>query len=213
MSITLSNQLPSTRKLLKSTALAAAVAGVILLTTVLPAEYGIDPTGIGKVLGLDALASSDDAGAVAPPVPASAGGAEAVSALFEKAKVAFGSNGKQAFEPAAVSLASTPLRQDSLTIELAPGKGQEVKAHMAQGAGMVFSWKATSDVAVDMHGERPDVKGPWTSYAVEGAQRQAEGTFIAPFEGTHGWYWQNRGSTPVIIEVQITGYQADLYQP
>lgn len=31
---------------------------------------------------------------------------------------------------------------------------------MAQGAGMVFSWKATSDVAVDMHGERPDVKGP-----------------------------------------------------
>ena len=53
MSITLSNQLPSTRKLLKSTALAAAVAGVILLTTVLPAEYGIDPTGVGKVLGLD----------------------------------------------------------------------------------------------------------------------------------------------------------------
>ena len=45
----------STPQLLKATALALAVAGAILLTTVLPAEYGIDPTGIGKALGLTAL--------------------------------------------------------------------------------------------------------------------------------------------------------------
>ena len=64
-----------------------------------------------------------------------------------------------------------------------------------------------------MHGERPDVKGAWTSYAVEGAQSKAEGTFIAPFDGTHGWYWQNRGTSPVIITIELNGYQADLYQP
>ena len=45
-------ELPSTRKLLKSTALAVLVACVLLVTVVMPAEYGIDPTGIGNVLGL-----------------------------------------------------------------------------------------------------------------------------------------------------------------
>jgi hypothetical protein len=43
---------PDARKLLRSTLIAAAVALVLLVTVVLPAEYGIDPTRIGRVLGL-----------------------------------------------------------------------------------------------------------------------------------------------------------------
>ena len=49
-------ELPSTRKLIASTLLAMAGACVLLITIVLPAEYGIDPTGIGKKLGLPELA-------------------------------------------------------------------------------------------------------------------------------------------------------------
>ncbi len=45
-------ELPSTAQLVRSTALAAASAVVLLLTVVLPAEYGVDPTGIGRLLGL-----------------------------------------------------------------------------------------------------------------------------------------------------------------
>lgn len=44
--------LPSARALARSTVIALAVAGTLLLTVVLPAEYGIDPTGAGRVLGL-----------------------------------------------------------------------------------------------------------------------------------------------------------------
>jgi hypothetical protein len=43
---------PSSRALLRSTLIALAVAGSLLVTVVLPAEYGIDPTGVGRVLGL-----------------------------------------------------------------------------------------------------------------------------------------------------------------
>lgn len=39
-------------RLLRSTMIALAVAGLLLVTVVLPAEYGIDPTGVGRVLGL-----------------------------------------------------------------------------------------------------------------------------------------------------------------
>ncbi len=42
----------SPRRLLRSTLIALAVAVLLLVTVVLPAEYGIDATGVGRVLGL-----------------------------------------------------------------------------------------------------------------------------------------------------------------
>jgi hypothetical protein len=52
---------PSAGTLLKATAIAAAVAGIILVTLVLPAEYGLDPLGTGRATGLINMAT-------APPV-------------------------------------------------------------------------------------------------------------------------------------------------
>ena len=46
------DELPSSARLLRSTAIAIVAAAAILLTVVLPSEYGIDPTGAGRVLGL-----------------------------------------------------------------------------------------------------------------------------------------------------------------
>ena len=47
---------PPVRKILLATAGAAVAAAVILITAVLPAEYGIDPLGTGRLLGLTDLA-------------------------------------------------------------------------------------------------------------------------------------------------------------
>ncbi len=47
-----SSDLPSGEQLVRSTVIAAAVAAVLLVVAVLPAEYGVDPTGIGRLLGL-----------------------------------------------------------------------------------------------------------------------------------------------------------------
>ena len=44
--------LPSSNQLVRSTLIAAATAGALLVTVVLPSEYAIDPTGVGRVLGL-----------------------------------------------------------------------------------------------------------------------------------------------------------------
>ena len=43
---------PDARRLMRSTAIAAVAASLILVTVVLPAEYGIDVTRVGRVLGL-----------------------------------------------------------------------------------------------------------------------------------------------------------------
>ena len=60
-------ELPSTSKLIKSTMLAAIAAGILLVTVVMPSEYGIDPTGVGEITGLKrmgeiktSLAKADD---------------------------------------------------------------------------------------------------------------------------------------------------------
>lgn len=42
----------SPRRLARSTLIALLVATLLLVTVVLPAEYGIDPTGLGRALGL-----------------------------------------------------------------------------------------------------------------------------------------------------------------
>tara|TARA_R110001599_G_scaffold134443_2_gene312295 strand:- start:688 stop:1485 length:798 start_codon:yes stop_codon:yes gene_type:complete len=48
-------ELPSTGKLLRSTLLAAIIAVALLISVVLPAEYAIDPTGAGRLLGLNEM--------------------------------------------------------------------------------------------------------------------------------------------------------------
>jgi hypothetical protein len=48
----------SRRRLLVSTLVAAVAAAFVLVAFVLPAEYAIDPLGIGRLVGLDALGTA-----------------------------------------------------------------------------------------------------------------------------------------------------------
>jgi hypothetical protein len=52
---------PSVRAIVMATGLALVVAAVLLVTAVLPAEYGIDPLGTGKALRLTDLSKTDAA--------------------------------------------------------------------------------------------------------------------------------------------------------
>lgn len=189
----------SPRALARATLGAAAAAAVILVAFVLPAEAGIDPTGIGKALGIAGMAQgSPEAETAAASAPA---GTIAAGALPIPTRSAIERTGA--------------LRSDEMTIHLAPHSGQEIKAHMKAGDGFVFEWRAAGGpVKVDMHGEHPDAPdGEFTSYWAERSLESARGEFTAPFEGTHGWYWRNKGDTPVTITVRTTGFYKDLFKP
>src|SRR5436190_6478062 len=66
--------LPSKKKIAAATAVALLVAGLLLVTVVLPAEYGIDPLGTGAALRLTDLAN-----ATKKPAPASPADSESVT--------------------------------------------------------------------------------------------------------------------------------------
>jgi hypothetical protein len=180
--------LPTLPQLGKATAVALAAAAAILVGAVLPAEYGIDPIGIGGALGLTRMTAARPAPDVAPAAAAGA---------------------------ATVARTAHALRSDDMRITLQPGEGAEVKAEIRKGEQFVFSWTSEGGpVKSDMHGEPLHAKpNEFTTYWKVAQQSEGRGSFVAPFDGIHGWFWRNKGSAPVTIRVQVSGFHDRLFRP
>ena len=101
-------------------------------------------------------------------------------------------------------------RADQQEFVLAPFESVEYSYELAQGATMVFSWQATDEVVFNLHSSPwllPD--GAAIDYAESfsaGRQRAAQGTYTAPFTGRHGWFWENRNSQEVRLELLVSGF-------
>jgi hypothetical protein len=179
--------LPTQQELARATLAAGAVAALLLVVAVLPAEAGIDPTGLGRRMGLTALA---EAGRSAP--------------VSTRPKVP-----EPAAEPDAPLTYS--FRSDELQLTLKPAEGAEIKATMRGGDQMMYAWTADKgELYFDLHGEPkgapPDV---FTSFET-GTTGAAEGDFEAPYEGIHGWYWENRGTEVVTVTLKTSGVYAKI---
>ena len=193
--------LPTRAQLFKATGTAMLLAGLILIIAVLPAEYGLDPTGIGRKLGILGMST-----AVAPAKPAEA------EPLAARAAIASPVAG--ALHNEHVSQSLTPFQSQEMSVTLAPKEGAEIKARMLKGAQFTFAWDAGgTPVEFDMHGEKLNAaKDEFTSFWLADLP-QAAGTFTAPFDGAHGWYWQNNSSAPVTVKVRVSGFYSELYRP
>jgi hypothetical protein len=181
---------PTLRQLAKTTAIALLVAVALLVTMVLPAEYGIDPLGSGRRLGLTEIAS--------PTLTAVDEMRPAGAALVPVAKGPLGEY------PADFKL-------DVFEITLQPYEYVEYKYHLEQGATMLYAWNASAPVIQDFHGER--ASGAADGGAIEESfdkqdRRQASGTLTAPFTGIHGWYWENPSGSPITVRLTSSGFYA-----
>jgi len=194
------------KELLRGCLIAAAVAAVLLTVAVLPAEFGIDPTGAGRALGLTKLHAPT---ASASPAPAVAASPAAPAA-------AVGSTVSAPGEARALTIASrqsVPYRSDTQTITLQPGKGLEVKTHLAKGATLIYSWKTSKGEMLkhDFHGEPINARNDeFESFILDDETAQSSGSLIAPFTGVHGWYWKNLNDEPVTLVLQASGFYKDI---
>lgn len=194
-------ELPSTGRLLRSTAIAAAVAAGLLVTVVLPAEYAIDPTGVGRLLGLTqmgevkvALAAEAEAEAAAPGIAPPVAVATAASPPASSA--------------AAAAPAAPAAKVEEVTITLAPHQAAEFKAEMRKGATVDFRWSTDGPkLNFDTHGDGQGIK--YHGYA-KGSEAVSEGQLTAAFDGAHGWFWRNRAGKPVTLTLRVSGEFARL---
>ncbi len=195
------DELPSKAQLLKSTIIAAVAAVVILVTVVLPAEYAIDPTGIGRLLGLtqmgeirhhlDEEAKADEH---------SSNGVIGNSGFFASLSSVF-IQSAYAAEPAVKEW------QEQIEFVLAPSEGVEIKLRMNVGAQVEYLWVASGGRAnYDLHGDgEGDAKGESTSYAKGRGKEGDEGLLIAAFDGVHGWFWRNRDKQDLTVTLYVRG--------
>lgn len=203
------------KDLLRGSAYAAGIAGIVLAVAVLPAEYGIDPTGLGKVLGLTGMHSV--AATTAPAVMASTTAALPATASSD-ATAKKASTIAAPGEARAVTIASaqaTPYRVDTMEITLPPGRGLEVKTKLAKGATLIYSWKTKGGEVLhhDFHGEPVNAKGDeFESFILENDVSESRGSLIAPFSGVHGWYWKNKSQAPITLVLNASGFYTDLFK-
>jgi hypothetical protein len=195
---------PSGAKIILATLVALVVAAIVLVVAVLPAEYGIDPVGAGKSLGLMDLANAE---AAAAPIPE----ATIAPRLGPPTSSKFGPPGPNVTG----AFIEQPKRYkiDSREIALGPGEAIEIKYNMKKGGGLIYSWIAEKPVLFEFHGQ-PDKRPPNTprdyfeSYAIDDSvgKDQGHGTFIAPSTGIHGWYWQNTASETNKLKLVTSGF-------
>ena len=164
----------STAVLIKAVAFAALLATAVLLIAILPAEYGIDPTGLGKAVGFTRLSGEEP-----PPSP------------------------KTTSTPSGEKGAN---QEHSVDIVVPPGKGLEYKFHLQEGAKLHYAWTTKGGpLYFDFHGEPDgDTTGFFASYTITTSDN-VRGILTAPFAGSHGWYWKNKGSDPVTVTLLTEG--------
>ena len=166
----------STKTLFKATVYAGLLAGALLVTVILPAEYHLDPTGSGKALGLMELSAVSMPGAAA------------------------GTSDAPAAEAAVAH------RSDTATITVPAGHALEYKFHLVKGGRLKYSWNSNEvPLYFDFHGEpEGDTTGFYESFTISTAE-EVSGTFTAPFTGSHGWYWKNTSGGDIEVSLTTEG--------
>jgi hypothetical protein len=192
-------ELPSSAQLLKSTIIAAVSAVVILVTVVLPAEYGIDPTGIGRTIGLAEM------GEIKTQL---AEEAEADRQLLEvEGDQSSLLNDILGLFVGAAHAQEAEVWRDEITFTLAPGDSAEWKLVMTEGQSAQYRMIVEGGrVNFDLHGHG---SGQSVTYEKGRGSTGSEGAILAGFDGEHGWFWRNRDSSAVTVTVQVRGEYAE----
>ena len=183
------NDLPSSSQLLKSTIIALTIAVTLLLCIVIPAEYGKDPTGVGKLLGLKEMGE--------------------IKMRLEKESL----NEKQVHNEH-ISL-KTEFRESSKTIEenqdvlefiIEPNEAIEIKLEMIEGSFAKYKWATQNGgLNYNLHGD--GYKGSQKSITYKKGRMTSSdiGEIISEFDGYHGWFWRNRNNTAVTVTLETVG--------
>ncbi len=207
-------ELPSSGQLLRSTLIALIAAGVLLVTVVMPAEYAIDPTGAGRLLGLTqmgelkhTLAEETAAEAQPPALAAPAEGDVAIPAEQAPAVMQAEPAPAAAPAPAEPEQPKVATQQHEVNLTLKPNQATEIKLEMKEGAKANFHWTANGGhLNYDTHGDPYKApKGFYHGYGKGKNTPEQQGELVAAFDGKHGWFWRNRTNETVKLTLRTDG--------
>ncbi|MEO6187065.1 MAG: hypothetical protein ABIP38_11040 [Steroidobacteraceae bacterium] len=189
---------PSARTLLATIAAALVGALIILVVAVLPAEYGIDLTGLGRAMGLTAINGPTRKLAI----PDVIGGNEKI----REVTVPDAGEPIPLPNPAVIQLKKVDAQTRTMNVVLKAGEETEIKAILDAAQVILYSWKSDGEVYTDFHGHDPSLGQGFVRYEEQQAGHEGHGSLVAPFSGEHGWYWLSLSDKTVTITLTVTGY-------
>lgn len=188
-------QVQSTATLIKASVIATIVGLIVLVVAILPAEYNIDPTGMGSALGLTQIAQAAQAPNSSKDVISDQTNLDEMIIIDAPSVVEI----KQAREQQGV-------RADVIDIVIPANKGLEYKLLLNEYGHVEYQWKTDGTALYfDFHGEpQGDTTGYYESYAIT-TSNEMKGSLVTPFAGNHGWYWKNTTNSPVTVTLTTKG--------
>jgi len=196
--------------LLKGTLLALVTAIIVAVLFVLPAEYGVDPTGVGEKLGLLDLGGTDQATSDSSTVAN-----RVVTGTFPIAPAEFDFYEPEVLGDPFSRTHASAFQSATLVVNLDVGEQVEFKAVMQQGDALVYHWKLEKGVIyTDFHADPGEgAEGYPDRYFIRYAESEvgeSAGSLVAPFAGNHGWYWLNIEDYPITITLEVRGFYASI---
>tara|TARA_R110000787_G_scaffold79597_1_gene173948 strand:+ start:257 stop:892 length:636 start_codon:yes stop_codon:yes gene_type:complete len=197
-------ELPTNRQLFRSTLIAIVTAAALLVTVVLPAEYAIDPTGIGKVLGLAEM------GEIKVQLAEEAERDAKIEVSIDDAMSPAAPNAQIGTLTESVTEPSVQdVWQDTIVLTLKPGEAAEIKLEMNRNDPVIYEWTTSrGHLNSDLHAD--GTAGEFTSYRKGRKEVSDAGRLTAAFDGAHGWFWRNRSSVDVEVTLQVKGTYGEI---
>jgi hypothetical protein len=200
----INTELPSRRQLVKSTILAILIAAVLLITVILPAEYGVDPLSTGNLLGLTKM------GEIKVSLKKEVAEQQNSQQITTDASD-IGTENLGETEPEFTDQAAPVVREDEIVFLLDPDQGKEIKLKMKTGHRVDFKWWTDGGTAnYDSHADSKVLNIDYHSYS-KGSKALDENILVAEFDGNHGWFWRNRTSEPMTISLQVKGEYSEIF--
>jgi hypothetical protein len=179
----------SAGRMLGVTVGAFLLGSLIVFGAILPAEFNWDPLGLGRVTGLGRLWAPRQ-----------------VPFDTSKSEVPLAREFSAGFRSDVIEI---PLQAET---EARVGNDLEYKVRMVKDAALIYEWSVSgirnpTEFYYDFHGHTLDGRTEMTVATYKQATgTSVNGALTAPFDGIHGWYFQNQSVNPVVVRVKISGF-------
>lgn len=161
---------------------------LLVFSLVLPAIYGIDPTGLGAKLGINGVSS------------------QAAVSMGKDIVPQTQSPENAADQPNAVIQEQPEERQETFALSVPPKQNLVFNFAMARDYELDYHWATEGKpLYAELRGKKDTAKDNEFKVFGKLKESKAKGFFIAPFSGNYSLYWENKSDQDVKIRLTAKG--------
>jgi len=187
------------KQLLKAVITAIIIGLLVFVVAVLPATYGKDPLGTGKLFGFSRLFTKNITQQ------------SIIQKQLKLGKLGSDNSVQKPIEANNFAPEHQYIKRiDTIKIIVPAKKGIEYKFKAKKYASVKYEWFTTQKeiVYLDFHGEVKQDNPPknvfYESYTLAYSNNMT-GTFTTPFNGKHGWYFRNEYDQDIQLFIILNG--------